>query len=259
MPGTPTEIGVNVLQHYNRKIGTFLQRFNRRAGTVAHRYGRFYLSLISLCCSGILFRYYIYNWAYGSGPSMMPTIPDQTNLLFINQRYRNGHGIQVGDCVQFSNPMFRGVHNGKRVVGMPGDYVLRTENYSATPGGAPLCGITDWRKRLEAERVMNSFGGDTARDEQSTDAADEEWAEPRMIQVPEGHVWVEGDNQGWSRDSRFYGPVPMALIVGRSSGYKLGVFSWQSLYPGKNLRKVEEWEMDDVLGEESTTSTGRAG
>ncbi|KAB8234593.1 IMP1 inner mitochondrial membrane peptidase-like [Aspergillus alliaceus] len=36
-----------------------------------------------------------------------------------------------------------------------------------------------------------------------------------MIQVPEGHVYVAGDNLPWSRDSRNYGPIPMGLINGK--------------------------------------------
>lgn len=32
-------------------------------------------------------------------------------------------------------------------------------------------------------------------------------AELRIIRIPMGHCWVEGDNQKFSRDSRDYGPV----------------------------------------------------
>ncbi|EGZ13275.1 hypothetical protein PHYSODRAFT_514747 [Phytophthora sojae] len=35
------------------------------------------------------------------------------------------------------------------------------------------------------------------------------------ITVPKGHVWVEGDNPTCSVDSRHYGAVPVALLVGR--------------------------------------------
>lgn len=35
------------------------------------------------------------------------------------------------------------------------------------------------------------------------------------LRVPAGHVWVEGDNPHNSVDSRFYGPLPTALIRGR--------------------------------------------
>ncbi|OQR97065.1 mitochondrial inner membrane protease subunit 1 [Achlya hypogyna] len=36
-----------------------------------------------------------------------------------------------------------------------------------------------------------------------------------MKTVPKGHVWLEGDNKHDSHDSRYYGPVPYALIQGR--------------------------------------------
>ena len=34
-------------------------------------------------------------------------------------------------------------------------------------------------------------------------------------QVPQGHVWLQGDNVHNSTDSRHYGPVPLALQRGR--------------------------------------------
>lgn len=38
---------------------------------------------------------------------------------------------------------------------------------------------------------------------------------PVEIIVPRGHIWIEGDNPKNSTDSRYYGPVPQALIRGR--------------------------------------------
>ncbi|CAJ0755645.1 5880_t:CDS:2, partial [Entrophospora sp. SA101] len=35
------------------------------------------------------------------------------------------------------------------------------------------------------------------------------------INVPKGHIWIQGDNMNNSIDSRSYGPVPHALIRGR--------------------------------------------
>lgn len=35
------------------------------------------------------------------------------------------------------------------------------------------------------------------------------------LRVPDGYMWLEGDNQHNSTDSRNYGPVPLALLRGR--------------------------------------------
>ncbi|KAH0547534.1 hypothetical protein FGG08_000259 [Glutinoglossum americanum] len=45
-----------------------------------------------------------------------------------------------------------------------------------------------------------------------------EVGEEGVIQIPEGHCWVVGDNLPHSRDSRVYGPIPLALIKGKVIG-----------------------------------------
>lgn len=37
----------------------------------------------------------------------------------------------------------------------------------------------------------------------------------RLVLVPRGHVWIEGDNHAQSRDSNFYGSVPLGLLTGK--------------------------------------------
>lgn len=36
------------------------------------------------------------------------------------------------------------------------------------------------------------------------------------MQIPKGHVWLEGDNSARSLDSRSFGPIPYGLIKGRA-------------------------------------------
>ena len=37
-----------------------------------------------------------------------------------------------------------------------------------------------------------------------------------FVQVPKGHVWLQGDNTLNSTDSRHYGPVPYALLSAKA-------------------------------------------
>ena len=45
-------------------------------------------------------------------------------------------------------------------------------------------------------------------------AGEEFQLDARTIKVPEGFVWVEGDNSKNSFDSRYYGPMSLFLLVG---------------------------------------------
>lgn len=62
-----------------------------------------------------------------SGPSMLPTISVEGDYVLISRYYKRGKGINVGDIVEFSHPMEPGAAALKRVVGMPGDFVMTGE------------------------------------------------------------------------------------------------------------------------------------
>ncbi|KAI9827799.1 MAG: hypothetical protein M1832_004288 [Thelocarpon impressellum] len=117
-----------------------------------------------------LFAEYLLSVKGTYGPSMLPTIEVRDDWVFISKLHRRGRGIEVGDVVSIMHPMIPEVGAIKRVLGMPGDFVLRD-----TPGQG----------------------------------------KGMMIQVPHGHCWVIGDNLESSRDSRMYGPQPLALIKGK--------------------------------------------
>lgn len=125
---------------------------------------------------------------------MLPTLNSKGDWVFINASYRRGKGVKVGDIVSFKHPMFPAETASKRVLGMPGDYVM-----IHTPGS----------------------GNDT------------------MIQVPEGHCWLAGDNQMHSRDSRDYGPIPLALIRGK--------VTWR-MWPLNQIQRLES-TMQPIQGD----------
>lgn len=113
---------------------------------------------------------YGYSVAPGSGPSMLPTFLVWNEWFVADRSYRRGRGVRVGDCVTYTIPVEPHEGGVKRVIGMPGDYVL-----------------------------LNSPG--SKNDD--------------MMQVPQGHCYIVGDNLPWSRDSRDYGPLPLALVHGK--------------------------------------------
>lgn len=56
--------------------------------------------------------------------------------------------------------------------------------------------------------------------------------------MPDGHCWVLGDNLPESRDSRFYGPVPLALVKGKVIAK---VLPWSDMgWIENNLKQPEE-------------------
>ena len=134
------------------------------------------------------------------GISMVPTIPHSFRshpFILESRLHRRGRNVQVGDVITFTHPVNLVYASCKRVIGMPGDIVS-----VVTPG----------------------------RDDGDLGKADEEgeWAHVKeeMVRVPEGHCWVAGDNLEWSRDSRIFGAVPLALVRGKVLGV---VWPWSAM------------------------------
>jgi hypothetical protein len=63
------------------------------------------------------------------GASMLPTLAASGTAVITSKYYRHGRAIKVGDLVSFRSPVDHGTTVIKRVIGMPGDFVLRD-----TPG-----------------------------------------------------------------------------------------------------------------------------
>lgn len=82
-------------------------------------------------------------WEYGlsmapaSGPSMLPTFQVLGEWLLVSKLHRLGRGISVGDVVAYNIPINDEV-GVKRVLGLPGDYVLMDTPENATGTGSMI-------------------------------------------------------------------------------------------------------------------------
>lgn len=84
-------------------------------------------------------------------------------------------------------------------------WAARRGTYAAARGDVVILRAPDAPPVTLVKRVA-ALEGDVVRSPSSG----------RLITIPRGHCWIEGDNAACSRDSRSeYGPVPAALITGR--------------------------------------------
>ncbi len=111
-------------------------------------------------------------------------------------------GISVGDVVVLQHPDRVGTVC-KRVMGLPGDIVTKpSSRLGANRVEALLYGTSKETYESKGERLRTNQR--TKRRLLSSG-----------VKIPDGHIWVEGDNPWNSSDSRNYGAVPASLIMGR--------------------------------------------
>jgi signal peptidase I len=124
-------------------------------------------------------------------------------------------GPHRGDVVVFNPPVTSDKPYIKRVIGLPGDTV------EIKDGGVWVNGV---------ELDESYLHGDT------TDC------QPRAcdpVVVPEGSVFVLGDNRAHSSDSRYFGPVKISSIVGKA---------WITYWPIGHIGTVPTADYDELNG-----------
>ncbi|MDQ3354453.1 MAG: signal peptidase I [Actinomycetota bacterium] len=124
--------------------------------------------------------------------SMLPTLHIDDRVL-VNKLSYDLHDVNRGDLVVFERPASEADSDIKdlikRVVAVEGETVESR----------------DGRLYINGEALDEPYlQGDV-----KTNGVD-------LQTIPPGHVFVMGDNRGDSRDSRFFGPLPEELIVGRA-------------------------------------------
>jgi len=127
------------------------------------------------------------------GQSMEPTLHSDQRLVVEKVSYRF-HGPRRGDIVVLKSPQQSSELLIKRIIGLPGETV------EIRRGRVYING-----QELDEPYLERATGGN--------------WG---PIIVPPLHVFVLGDNRGFSNDSRAFGMVPIENVVGRA---------WVSYWP----------------------------
>jgi len=133
--------------------------------------------------------------------SMLPTLHKGDRVLVNKWSYRL-HDIHRGDVVVFSRPAE--VTDPtiddliKRVVGLPGERIT----------------ISEGRVSVNGEVLTEGYLPDGTMTEPTGPIT---CPPSHPCVVPEGALWVMGDNRGNSHDSRFFGTIPQSTVVGRAA------------------------------------------
>jgi len=148
--------------------------------------------------------------------SMEPTL-DVGQRVLVNRFVYHLHEPHVGDVVVFHPPA------GAETAAECGVEVPDTE---ACPRPTPQESSQNFIKRIVAvggDRLSIKEGHPVVNGQENTD---ESFIRPcgnlpicnlpTTITIPKGYFFMMGDNRGESDDSRFWGPVPKAWIVGKA-------------------------------------------
>jgi signal peptidase I len=155
----------------------------------------------------IVVRTFVLQTFWIPSPSMSPTLVEDDRVLVNKLSYRF-HDINRGDVIVFERPPNEQPSAVKdlikRVVGLPGDRVSIVEG-SVSIDGRPL-------EEPYVDGLQTTYDGSCNQPGVDLTGLDTEGG----FVVPDGQLFVMGDNRVNSHDGRCFGPIDDDLVVGRA-------------------------------------------
>lgn len=155
--------------------------------------------LIALALA-LLIRYFLFAPILVEGESMMPTLHHKDRMIV------NKIGYTIGQPDRFDIIVFHANEENdyiKRVIGLPGDQIAYEDDNLYINGEfyeEPY--LEEFKQQLNGGFLTYNFTLDQITNE---------------TVVPEGHLFVLGDNRHHSLDSREIGFVPIDQVVGKAN------------------------------------------
>ncbi|WP_223700254.1 signal peptidase I [Sutcliffiella deserti] len=156
------------------------------------------LAIAILLAAGI--RYFFFAPIVVDGESMMPTLHSQDRMIV------NKIGYKIGEPERFDIVVFHATVEKdyiKRVIGLPGDEIEYRDDTLYINGDA------------YEEPYLDSY---------KEEMADGKWTEDFTLEeitgskyVPDGHLFVMGDNRRYSRDGRHIGTIEQDEVLGKAN------------------------------------------
>jgi signal peptidase I len=143
---------------------------------------------------------------------MYPTLPSGSRLFVLRHAYSDPSKVRRGDIIVFvRQENGQSYHYIWRVVGLPGEKIEATGESLAINGHAverkPV-------RESEGRRIFREQIGDVSY-EVAFDASPKDRPPDTSVTIPAGEFFVMGDNRFDARDSRYFGPVSFASIIGK--------------------------------------------
>jgi len=180
--------------------------------------------------TGVLFQHNFLSLDHVNGSSMAPTLSPhahetgQKDRILIQRHMVHNGKVQRGEIVTFWKPHKPGEISIKRIIALEGDTVYPHRGYALDPDVVRMDRVQTW-------------DGLPVRD---PDAIRGDELEVGKVVVPQGHMWVEGDNWRQSYDSCDFGPVSLGLLDGKATKV------WRRWWTMDDVGDGRKWEKGHV-------------